>query len=237
MILIGADCPESPRLPQLMGITRWPGRVSTGLRRTYPANNEWQPIPPQLLSPACTLLPQHAAILAPSAYLKQTICLALDFPNQTILTPWEPGDPVPASPQLALYATGPNSHQQMLVGAWEDCSWGVVHRFILPLESEGPGQLLLVRDGIVSNPSPRPDWPPGLIGITCDSRLSTDASALIIVNDDAMQVVASEMLQRAGPMLKQIRSMLDPIHPLLEGHLTFHQALRLTNRLAHLINP
>ena len=211
-------------------------------------------LPPQILSPACTLLPQAAPLYAESAYLKKTICLALNFAGEAVVSQVAEGQPLPPTPRLALYASGPFSHETTFVSG--NHNWilpqltrstalggpdspeaplvGVMHRLIVPLNSDGPAQLILVRDGLVSDPVVCPSWPPGLLALTCDPRLSTDASGLKIVQNDALLEVAMELKQLAQPLLTQIQHMLDPLHPLLDSHLSFHEAFRLHHRLSGL---
>lgn len=53
---------------------------------------------------------------------------------------------------------------------------------------------------------------PGLVAITCDPRLKTDASGLKIVHNAGFDQVCQELRKLSWPVVAEVCSMLDPPH-------------------------
>lgn len=206
----------------------------------------------QILRGASYLTPA-GKLLADQPYQCRSLCVAVGLddrePGALSLVKVRRGEPLPPRPRLALLAP---AHEQ---GCWEQTflcgprqwhltrlsrltgyieleeaeahSLGLLHRLIVPLGSAGPSQLCLVRDGVMCTAAQCELGYPGLVAVTADPRLCTDASGLKVVADDAFRTVCKELSKLYWPLIAEARSLLDPPHPGLISELTLADSFRL----------
>ncbi len=197
-------------------------------------------------------------LLAEHPYQCRTLCLAVgleeDIEKDLSLVRVRKGERLPPCPRLALHAVATEDgcrEQMFLCGPrpWhlpglsrltgyieleeaQAAYLGLMHRLIAPLGSSGSGQLCLVRDGVMTNATPCELGYPGLVAITADPSLTTDASSLKIVEDAAFRKLCKELKKKFWPVIGQVRSLLDPPHPTLvrNGALADSYRLELLTR-------
>lgn len=96
---------------------------------------------------------------------------------------------------------------------------GLRHRIVFPPGNSGDGQLVLIRDGVATDPSYYDFGYPGLIALTSDSNLKSDASSLRIIHDKAFEDVCKKLRERARPLGYAIVGLLDDTKNIPPGSL------------------
>ncbi len=96
---------------------------------------------------------------------------------------------------------------------------GLRHRIVFPPGNSGDGQLVLIRDGVVTDPAFCDFAYPGLIALTSDSSLKSDASSLQIIQDRAFEDLCKKLREKAKPMGYAIVGTLDDPRSIPQGSL------------------
>lgn len=161
------------------------------------------------------------------------LCLSLQCGGEPELVRVLPNQPLPTQPRLPLAANLEHhrcAEQYFLTGA-PDCFLphlsrmsafieleqavtpllGMLHRIVVPLGTVGVGQLSLVRDGVATDPVSCDLGYSGLVALTSDPRLKTDASGLQVVRDEGFHAVCGELRQAAPPAVWAVHGLLEEI--------------------------